>query len=330
MFKAITQINVLIVIVGLLALPQNTHAQLIEIRKEAIETSSRGGSRGWFVDGTKLYTYWGNQWLKYEVELPVVGTWTIGLSATNVGQIPSSYSYFKIGFYIDGTYISTFNVPASSTTYNEGSLEVQGISSGLHTFKFIWINDYYVAGTYDANIKIKEVIFQGEGPLDAQPQVTITSPVDGAIITGTITIQVQASDDNGISKVDFYIDGSLLLSDTTFPYEASWNTTQVSNGAHTVKVIAYDTINQTVEDSIGVTVQAPDNQPPTASASANPTSGPAPLEVSFTASASDPDGWIVSYAWDFGDGNSSSYQNPTNIYQYLLYSRQLHSHPYSN
>ncbi|MFZ5376121.1 MAG: PKD domain-containing protein [Patescibacteria group bacterium] len=49
------------------------------------------------------------------------------------------------------------------------------------------------------------------------------------------------------------------------------------------------------------------NQLPVASATATPTSGNIPLEVSFDASASnDPDGNIVSYSWNFGDGSTGS------------------------
>jgi len=43
-------------------------------------------------------------------------------------------------------------------------------------------------------------------------------------------------------------------------------------------------------------------QPPQARINANPESGTPPLEVAFAGSATDPDGTIVSYAWDFGDG----------------------------
>jgi PKD repeat protein len=57
------------------------------------------------------------------------------------------------------------------------------------------------------------------------------------------------------------------------------------------------------------------NQPPTAVASAAPTSGPAPLTVNFDGSgSSDPDGSIASYAWDLdGDGqyDDSTAQKPS-------------------
>nr|AHL27901.1 cellulase [uncultured bacterium] len=62
------------------------------------------------------------------------------------------------------------------------------------------------------------------------------------------------------------------------------------------------------------------NQAPVAVAAGTPSSGFAPLEVSFSAAGSnDPDGSIVSYAWNFGDGGtatgataSRTYQNPGN------------------
>jgi len=64
------------------------------------------------------------------------------------------------------------------------------------------------------------------------------------------------------------------------------------------------------------TVQpAPTNQPPQVSISATPASGNSPLFVSFSSTSSDPDGYIASYFWSFGDGNTSTVSNPTNTYQ---------------
>ncbi|MCF7889747.1 PKD domain-containing protein [Candidatus Bipolaricaulota bacterium] len=57
------------------------------------------------------------------------------------------------------------------------------------------------------------------------------------------------------------------------------------------------------------------NQSPNANFTADPTSGDAPLGVSFDATNSaDPDGNIVSYSWDFGDGETSSGEKTDHVY----------------
>jgi glucose/arabinose dehydrogenase/PKD repeat protein len=69
------------------------------------------------------------------------------------------------------------------------------------------------------------------------------------------------------------------------------------------------------------------NTPPTASFTANPTFGPAPLNVSFNASASsDVDGDVpLTYEWTFGDGATQSTSSATTSHTYAAgtYTAQL-------
>ena len=57
------------------------------------------------------------------------------------------------------------------------------------------------------------------------------------------------------------------------------------------------------------------NEAPVAEAAAAPFSGQAPLQVAFNSDgAYDPDADTISYAWDFGDGATSTDPNPTHTY----------------
>jgi glucose/arabinose dehydrogenase len=57
------------------------------------------------------------------------------------------------------------------------------------------------------------------------------------------------------------------------------------------------------------------NQPPTAQTAASPTSGPAPLAVTFSSAGStDPEGQPLTYSWDFGDGAMSTATDPSHTY----------------
>lgn len=57
------------------------------------------------------------------------------------------------------------------------------------------------------------------------------------------------------------------------------------------------------------------NAPPSVTASRNPTGNVRVfVPIAFTANASDPDGDTLTYLWDFGDGTTSTAQNPTKTY----------------
>ncbi|ATB39243.1 hypothetical protein CYFUS_004687 [Cystobacter fuscus] len=85
--------------------------------------------------------------------------------------------------------------------------------------------------------------------------VALTAPAPATVVSGTVTLEASASDDRGISRVEFLVDGVIVGSDTTAPFTLDWDSASVFNGAHAVKVRAHDGANPPV-DSAPVTLEA--------------------------------------------------------------------------
>lgn len=129
--------------------------------------------------------------------------------------------------------------------------------------------------------------------------VQITNPSNGAEVNGSIEIQIYTN-----SKPNIAIDGSTVGKGDSY----LWDTTQYSDGSHTIRASAKGIIDQ-----ITVTVNnggQPTNNPPVASF----TYTTANLVVSFTDTSTDLDDDINSWNWNFGDYSTSSEKDPTHIY----------------
>ncbi|HEX8227671.1 MAG TPA: Ig-like domain-containing protein [Candidatus Saccharimonadales bacterium] len=89
------------------------------------------------------------------------------------------------------------------------------------------------------------------------PSTSITAPANGSSVTvGTqVTVNANASDNVGVSKVEFYVDGAMKSTDTASPYSYVWSTTGVTAGAHTLTSRAYDAAgNATTSTAVSVNV----------------------------------------------------------------------------
>jgi hypothetical protein len=76
------------------------------------------------------------------------------------------------------------------------------------------------------------------------PTVTLTTA--GGTVSGTVTLNATASDNQGVSSVWFTVnDAPVGAEDTTAPYQASWNTTSLSNGTYSVRALARDAAGNT-------------------------------------------------------------------------------------
>ncbi len=85
------------------------------------------------------------------------------------------------------------------------------------------------------------------------PTATLSSP--GATVTGTVTLDANASDDRGVAFVRFLVDGVLIDTDVTAPYSIDWDSTTVPNGAVVLTAEAEDEAgNVGVSADVNVTV----------------------------------------------------------------------------
>jgi peptidoglycan/xylan/chitin deacetylase (PgdA/CDA1 family) len=91
------------------------------------------------------------------------------------------------------------------------------------------------------------------------PVVSVVNPIANQTVSGTIQLAASASDDSGISQVQFQVDGANVNVGLASPYNINWNTTTVADGTHTITAIATNAEGITTTSSpVTVTV---DNTP---------------------------------------------------------------------
>jgi peptidoglycan/xylan/chitin deacetylase (PgdA/CDA1 family) len=93
----------------------------------------------------------------------------------------------------------------------------------------------------------------------AAPSVSLTAPVAGSTVAGSVSLTAAASDNVGISKVEFLADNAVIGTDLTSPYSLNWDSTTSNDGPVNLTARATDTsTNVTTSAPVAVTVA---NQP---------------------------------------------------------------------
>jgi hypothetical protein len=174
---------------------------------------------------------------------------TIAINATAADNVAIS----KVRFWAGSTYLGYDTTAPYSKTWNTAS----GLN-GVFVLKAQAIDTSNNATSAQTNVTVLNAD-------STPPTVSITSPLDGAGVIGTITINASAADTQGLQKVQFWSGSTYLGYDTTAPYTKSWNSTLVADGVYTLRARAIDWANNTTDTTIDVTVGNNDVTPPTAS-----------------------------------------------------------------
>jgi hypothetical protein len=154
----------------------------------------------------------------------------------------------EVELYIDGAlyatdYTEPYNVLWDTTNYSDGAHELVAIvfDTSANAGQSDPVTVYVSNPTQEDTIA---------------PTVSILSPVNGATVKLNENIKVTASDNVGINRVEFFIDGVLKsveygTSDSDM-YRWKWDTRKESNGVHSISINAYDDAGNVSTEAISV------------------------------------------------------------------------------
>ena len=246
-----------------------------------------------------------------------VGTYTVSLTVTGPGGSDTSVlaNYITVtdppptagfsGTPTTGTTpltvafsdTSTGNVTSWAWDFGDGNTSTQQNPSHTYTTGGVFTVSLTATGPGGSNTQTRN------------NYITVNDPVvaafNGTPTSGTVPLSVAFSDNS-----------------TGAPNAWSWdfgdgNTSTLQNPSHTFGAVGTYTVSMTATGAGGsdtltrtnyITVQEP---APTAAFGATPTSGLIPLPVSFSDAST---GAITAWSWDFGDGATSTLQNPSHTY----------------
>lgn len=178
----------------------------------------------------------------------VSGTITIEVNASdNVGIASADVFYDGSNIIRKGT---------SQGDYGWGSrFDTETIGDGAHTFG---VTVYDAAGN-QKTAQITLNVQNGKTGDTTAPSVSIISPANNATVSGTITLEVSATDNVGLASVNLLYDGSGIIREGTSQGNYGWgsrfDTELLSNGTHTLSAKATDAAGNTKTATVTVTVK---------------------------------------------------------------------------
>ncbi|EAR00257.1 PKD domain-containing protein [Maribacter sp. HTCC2170] len=229
----------------------------------------------------------------------------VGSSSPSSGDIPLAVSFTGSN--------STDDVQVVSYTWDfKDGTPISTLANPTHTFT--------TAGTYIVELTVEDgegltdstiISIEANTPINEPPVAVATANP----LSGNVPLQVSFMGSN--STDDTAVTGYL------WDFKDGSSTSAEINPIHTFTTEGTYIVELTVEDveglndatTVTIEVNMPPNEAPVAVASAIPTNGTIPLEVTFTGSNSTDDVAVTAYLWDFKDGTATSTtMNPVHMF----------------
>jgi Big-like domain-containing protein len=147
-------------------------------------------------------------------------------------------------------------------------------------------------------ISSRSIVIKNGTVSDAKPTISFTAPANNATVSAVTTCTVSAKDDKGVKQVQFFMDGTLLSTDTTSSYTCSIDNKKYTNGAHTLKAVVTDSANQTATAQITINISGgisstTSNTPPTVGITSPAAGTTVAGSFAYAATASDTGGSVA-------------------------------------
>jgi thermitase len=161
------------------------------------------------------------------VSSPVLGAGVSGVCNVTISG-SDNVGVTKMEWYLDNVLQGSNPGAVGNFSWNTTTA-----ANGVHV---VSAKAYDAAGNMGTSGPATVVVVNDSTP----PTVVIPSPTAGSTLAGTVSVSVSSSDDVGVTKIEWYVDGALKGS-TGGPTDIyPWDTTGVPNGSHTVSAKAYD------------------------------------------------------------------------------------------
>src|SRR6185436_3223428 len=138
---------------------------------------------------------------------------TVSATTTVSANASDNVGVTRVELYRDGVLFGT-----DSTSPYSFSWGTTGVANGSHSLQ---TKAYDAAGNIGSSASVAVTVSNAGTPLPSDttaPTVSLTAPTSGQTLSGTATLSASASDNVGVTRVEFYRDGTLFASDNASPY----------------------------------------------------------------------------------------------------------------